>query len=150
MTLQINKGRRKTFDIEYAEVTEDNMQEVATWCGGVVGRGDAGENLFIRLLDTNAMNATQTKAFAGDVVVKHLELHTFKKFTAKAFEKSYESVVIRHIARDAATGEIITETEAKENPEGSTIESVEHHGGPTETEKEADKNAALPRDADPS
>lgn len=133
MTLTIHKGRRKTFDIEYIDVTEENMRDVADWCDGVVGKEDEDGPSYIRVPDENAMNTRQKKAYVGDVVVRHLELNTFKCFSKKAFDKSYESVVIRHIARDSATGEIITETEAKENPSETTIESVE-----------------LPRDADPS
>ena len=38
MELNIDKGRRKSFDIECVEVTDENLAAVATWCKGKVGR----------------------------------------------------------------------------------------------------------------
>lgn len=144
--MDIQHGRRKSFDIEYVVVTEENIEDVAKWCKGVVGAEkpkdpkDPNEKpiRFIRTVDKNAMNTRQTKAFVNDLIVKHLELNSFKSFSQKSFDKSYEGVTIAHVDRDATTGEFVSEAFAKENPSTTVHETV------TLT------NAELPHDADPS
>lgn len=129
--MDIKKGRRKSFDIEYVIVTEDNLSEVAEWSGGI--KSGEGKDAFIRLTDKGAINQVQTKAFIGDVVVHHMELNTYKKFGRKAFNKSYEETTEHVIGRDSSTGQYISQATAAANPETTTVEHVE-----------------LPRDADPS
>lgn len=144
--MDIKKGRRKQFDIEFVVVDENNINEVAEWCGGVVS--GEGRDQFIRLIDKGAMNTMQTKAFVGDVVVQHMELRTFKKFTRKTFNKSYEEIVAHGDNRDAVTGKYVTEEYAGEHPE-TTVKETDiraaqaQHARKTET-------VELPRDADPS
>lgn len=162
MELLIEHGQRKTFPIEYVVVTDENIEAAAKWSGGNVGEetvpadGDTPEKKisFVRVNDQNAMNTRQKKAYVGDVIVHHLELKSFKAFGVKSFNKSYDAIDIRELNRDATTGEIVTHAFAVENPETTVTEQVEfaRRFDPdtsqlTATEKEADKNAALPRDA---
>lgn len=86
--MDIKKARRKSFEVEYVEVTKDNLDEVASWCGGEVDRSDS-ENPFVRIKDKNAMNARQTKGFAGDLILKSNT--SFKSFSKKAFKRSFET-----------------------------------------------------------
>jgi hypothetical protein len=141
--MEIKQGRRKSFDIEFVLVTESNLQEVATWASAAVG--GKGKDRFIRLDDKGAQNPLQKKAFIGDFIVRHLDLDTYKKFSRKAFNASYEETEEREQSRSSISGEYVSHAEAAANPETTVTETVEV--GLTETEKEADKNAALPRDA---
>lgn len=134
--MDIKKGRRKSFDIEYVYVTEENIKEIAEWCGGIVG--GEGKDVFIKIIDKGAINTMQTKAFLGDIIVHHLDMKSFKKFGRKSFNKSYEEVVAsgvkeREDDRSSVTGQYVTEKFAHENPDTTEHETTE-----------------LPRDADPS
>lgn len=133
--MDIKHGRRKSFDIEFVEVTEDNIQEVADWCCGVIG--GEGKDRFIKIIDKGAINPMQTKAFIDDLVVHHLELRTFKKFGRKSFSKSYEEIVAegrkaQEHDRSAESGQYVSHEEAVADPEHTVHETD------------------LPRDADPS
>lgn len=121
--MDIKNGRRKTFDIEYVTVTEENIDEVATWCGGTIS--GEGKDRFIKISDKGAINQMQTKAFLGDVVVRHMELNTFKKFGQKAFGKSYEEIEVVEHSRDAISGEYVSDEEAAANPETTVTETTE-------------------------
>lgn len=141
--MDIKTGRRKSFDIEFVRVTETNMDEVATWAVATVG--GTGKDRYIKLDDKGAQNPLQKKAFVGDFVVRHLELGTFKKFNRKAFTASYEETEERVLNRSSESGQFVSHEEVVANPGTTVTETVEV--GLTETEIEADKNAALPRDA---
>lgn len=127
-------GRRKTFDIEYVIVDEDNIEEIAAWCGGTIG--GEGKDRFIRIFDKNALNTRQTKAFFGDYVVHSKDTKTFKSFGRKAFNKTFvplEATVTKELDRSAETGKFVSHETAAANPETTVHETV-----------------VLPRDADPS
>lgn len=153
--MEIKQGRRKSFDIEFALVTENNLQDVATWSRGVVG--GKGRDRFVRLDDKGAQNPLQKKAFIGDFIVHHLELDTFKKFSRKAFNASYEETEERQLDRSSETGQFVSHEEAVANPSETVTETVEVR---TSAEQKADEvpgvaymhpsNTELPRDADPS
>lgn len=138
--MDIQQGRRKSFNIEYVVVTEDNLKEVALWCGGVVGGED--KDRFVKIVDKGAINQMQTKAFIGDIVVHHQDLDTFKKFGRKAFGKSYEEIDTEVVHRDATDGQYVSEEYAGEHP-STTVRETEEVSRPVGTTE-------LPRDADPS
>jgi hypothetical protein len=116
------------------------MQEVAVWCGGVVGGED--KDRFVKIVDKGAINQMQTKAFIGDIVVHHQDLDTFKKFGRKAFGKSYEDIATEVQHRDATDGHYVSEEYAGEHP-STTVKEHTEVSRPIES-------AELPRDADPS
>lgn len=159
MELITKHGRRKSFPIEFVEVTEDNIDQVATWSGGVVG--GEGKHRFIKLLDKAAINSQQTKAFINDVVVFSKETRTYKKFTRKAFNKAFEEVHSQVVHKDAGDGKFVSEDTAAANP-GTTIQQsvdipvdVREEVIATAQDKGIDPkllglNPDLPRDADPS
>jgi hypothetical protein len=126
--MDIKKAHRKSFDVEYVEVTEETIDEVAAWCGGVVGVQD--DVRYIRIVDKNAINTRQTKAFVGDLVVHHLELKGFKSFGKKTFYKSFDdtdvlaSHLLTEMFRSAETGQFVTEEFAEENP-ATTVKETE-------------------------
>jgi hypothetical protein len=77
---------RKQFPVEAVLVTEENFEEVANWCGGNI-KPDAAEGNYIRVHVKHPLNSRQTRAYAGDWVLKAGV--SFKVYTAKAFENSF-------------------------------------------------------------
>lgn len=128
--MEIKTARRKSFDVEYVVVSEENIEEVRDWCGGAIG--GEGADRFIRLIDKNAMNTRQTKAFIGDYVLKAGT--SFKSYGKKPFEKSFEPLEgnraavnqkMQKVTRSAETGQFVTHQEAEENPDTTVVETVE-------------------------
>lgn len=130
--MQIKLYNRKTFTIEAIRVTDENMVEVAAWCHGTieVERTDNGVKKFIRVKVRNPITDKQTKAFAGDWVMK--SKHGFKVYVNKAFSNSFEEQVV------------YTEADAKAHVEGGkddspTLESLDKRPDVV-TEEQALKN----------
>lgn len=82
------KYARRPFYVDVVEVTEENMTEVAEWCGGKV-RDDKDEP-FIKVRVRRPLHDRQTMAFVGDMVLKAGT--GFKVYTAEAFEKNFEEL----------------------------------------------------------
>lgn len=125
--MDIKSARRKSFDVTYVVVTEENIEEVAAWCNGEIG--GEGQERFVKVTDKNAISTRQAKAFVDDYVLKMSDTGTsFKAFTEKAFKKSYEPIVGRGehktVARSAKTGEFVSHEEAEANPDTTVVEKV--------------------------
>ena len=74
---------RKPFEIQAVRVTEENMEDVAKWCGGEILTTEAGKR-YIKVDVTRPLNEKQTKAFAGDWALKvksSIKVYTHKAFT---------------------------------------------------------------------
>jgi hypothetical protein len=127
--MDIKSARRKSFDVTYVIVSEENIEEVAAWCGGEIG-GEGAER-FVKVTDKNAISARQTKAFVGDYILKMSESGTsFKAFTEKAFNKSYEPIVAsgekaREVSRSAQSGQFVSHEEAEKHPDVTVTETVQ-------------------------
>lgn len=80
---------RKPFYVDAVEVTAENMEEAAAWCGGRIWQSDNGDK-YIKVHVHRPLNERQTKAFVGDHILKHDK--AFKVYTPKAFENSFEAV----------------------------------------------------------
>ena len=95
--MKVQKFARKVFFVDGVEVTKENLEEVAEWCGGSVKTTTAKpeENLeaqpYVKVPILKYVNERQTKAFVGDVVTK--SGNQFKVYTASAFRKSFEELV---------------------------------------------------------
>lgn len=84
--LEISRWTRKPFDVEAVQVTEDNAEEVATWCQGTIVRHEEGGD-YIKVRVLRVINEKQTRAYIGDWV---LYAGTgYKVYTDKAFKKSF-------------------------------------------------------------
>jgi hypothetical protein len=124
MSINTEKFARKPFYVDAIQVTEENMQEVAKWCDGTVEGTDAGEN-FIKVRVHRPLNERQTKAFVNDWIL--YAGSGYKIYTPKAFNHSFERVeagVVKHIYRDAKSGELTTEAYAAAHPDTTVRESV--------------------------
>lgn len=82
---------RKPFLVDTVEVTAENMEEVAKWCGGKIDSIERGNRTikFIKVPVSRPMNERQTKAFIGDRVLRAGK-KSFKCYTAKAFDDCFE------------------------------------------------------------
>lgn len=85
---------RKTFSVDGIQITEDNMVEVAKWCGGVIkqldeAKGEASGNRYIWVDVTNPINERQNEGWPGHWVLKASQ--GFKVYTDRAFHNSFET-----------------------------------------------------------
>lgn len=107
---------RKPFEVEAAQVTEDNLNEIQDWCQGTIMSEDDGAQ-YVKVRVNRAMNERQTKAFPGDWVL--FAGTGFKVYTNKAFAKTFQKA--------AAEPEVVTPvppTQAKaEAPTGVVVVS---------------------------
>ncbi len=147
--LNIKDGRRKAFAIKYVEVTEENFRAVADWCGGVAG--GEGKDRFVRVIDKNAMNQRQTKAFLGDFMLWSEETRSYKAFSRKSFNKAFERLEHVEHDRSSVTGKYVSEAEAEAHPETTVHETDEAViVTPDGVDPKSLGMTELPRDADPS
>lgn len=79
--------------VEAVQVTLENVNEVAEWCGGVVHiwKGRKGvEKPFIKVDVKHPLGKRQTEGRLGDWIL--FANDGFKVYTDKAFKKSYQPV----------------------------------------------------------
>lgn len=87
------KFARKAFYVEAVVVTDENMEEVAKWCGGEVKTGkdrDQQDARYIQVNVARAIHPNQTKAFVGNRVLRSGA--NFKVYTEKAFQATFETI----------------------------------------------------------
>ena len=78
---------RKPFYVDAVQVTKENMEEVAKWCGGDI-QHDLNGIGFIKALQHRSKTIPKTRAFVGDWVLS--SKIGFRVYTNGAFEKSFE------------------------------------------------------------
>jgi hypothetical protein len=93
MSLIIEEYTRKPFNIEAVQVTRENMEEVAKWCGGVV-QLDAKNKRYIKVDVNLPLTEKQTKAYLDDWVLKsdNRGKGRFKVYTHKAFVHCFDKI----------------------------------------------------------
>lgn len=83
---------RKPFFVDAVKVTEENLDAVAKWCGGVVktvaASGERKEASYIKVDVQRPLHENQTKAFPGSWVLASGS--NFKVYTNKAFRASFD------------------------------------------------------------
>lgn len=96
MAITPQKYVRKPFAVDAVEVTEDNMHDVAKWCGGRVRTdtrswGNRKGQKFIKVRVANPLNERQTMAYIGDwVLSSNTGPNGYKVYTPRAFVESFE------------------------------------------------------------
>lgn len=94
--MQLEKYVRKPFEIEAVQVTEENFEEVASWCKGELQTTDDSapevdrSNCFIKVKVFKPMGDRQTQAYAGDWVL--FFNGGFKVYLDASFQRSFEKV----------------------------------------------------------
>lgn len=90
--METSKYVRKSFDVDAIQVTDENIEEVAQWCGGTIETPHAlslEEAKHIKVRVRYPINERQTKAFVGDWVLN--SGRGFKVYTNNAFNKQFVS-----------------------------------------------------------
>lgn len=95
MSLKIEEYQRKPFTIDAVQVTLDNMQEVAEWCGGeiIIEKQHGRLIQYIKVPVSRPMTERQTKAFVEDWVLKAGT--GFKTYSKVAFPKNFEKSALQ-------------------------------------------------------
>lgn len=99
---------RKPFEVQAVQVTEENFEAVAAWCGGTIvtarapkeDDGVAEEKRYIKVNVSRPLNERQTQAYVGDWLLeaeRGLKVYADGPFTrnfAKADDKPQELFVM--------------------------------------------------------
>lgn len=94
MTLKTEKFIRKVRPVEAVKITEENIIEVATWCGGlhIPAPGLTGETNkqdYIHVAVSNPNSPTGNRAFPDSWLVRE-DFRRYRIVTNKVFKNSYE------------------------------------------------------------
>jgi hypothetical protein len=76
---------RKPFYVQAAQVTEENITQVARWCEGTIL---IDERPYIKVKVKRPLAERQTRAFVGDWVLS--SGNGYKVYTQASFEKNFE------------------------------------------------------------
>jgi hypothetical protein len=93
MSLDIGKYERTPFYVDAVQITLDNMEDVAKWCGGEIKRQVRNRDTVVQYIEvdvTNPVSARQGKAFVGNWALKTNS--GFKVYTERAFESCFKEV----------------------------------------------------------
>lgn len=85
------KYSRIPFDVDGIRITEDNMVDVARWCGGDIVREFVGEDVektYIRCRVAKPVTDRQTRGYVGDWVL--YTPHGYKVYTNRAFTQCFQ------------------------------------------------------------
>ena len=91
--LKIGRAMRKPFYVDVVRVTKDNMAQVAEWCSGelrMLNREGSEPVPYIQVQVIRPVNDRQTRAFAGDWVIKTET--GWKVYTHKAYKDSFDNL----------------------------------------------------------
>lgn len=93
MTITTKKFCRKPFYVDGIQVTEENINDVAAWCGGEVleqepKKGDPKK--YIKVDVRRPLHHRQTMAFVNDWILKAGT--GFKVYTESAFDSNFDPV----------------------------------------------------------
>lgn len=89
--LEIQEFSRRSFDVEAVKVTEENMAEVARWCGGSIKRTGSHEkyvNVPVKQPSNPTKNRNLFRAFVDYWVLKSDT--GFRVYTQSGFEAAFE------------------------------------------------------------
>jgi len=107
MTIVTERFIRKPLYVDAVQVTEDNFEEIASWCQGEIRNNDGSDDpdspggSYIHVRVHNPRSPRQTKGFIGDWL-----LYTergYKVYTDKAFHGSFDR--LDGVAKDRADQE---------------------------------------------
>jgi len=93
--MDIQTFTRKPFHVQAVRVTQENMIEVAKWCGGKVidrpnPKNKSQEQYYVKVDVERPMTEKQTMAFIGNYVVK--TARGFKVYTKGGMDKTFDEV----------------------------------------------------------
>lgn len=134
--IETKKYIRKPLYVDAVQVTEENFDEIVTWCQGEAPNDDGPQaKKYIKVRVHNPKNIRQSQAFVGDWL-----LYTergYKVYTNKAFHASFNPVI------EVQDGEGETETttlvEVVDATPQSIAQAVEENTKAREAQEEIEK-----------
>lgn len=94
MSITTEKYARTTFYVEAVQVTAENIEDVAKWCGGELKHETRQGRRLVQYIEVevnNPMSEKQKRAFVGNWVLKAGT--GFKVYTEKAFRSCFYKVI---------------------------------------------------------
>lgn len=90
--LEVREFTRRSFPVQAVEVTEENLKEVAQWCGGKVKtfHGETYIHVPVKMPNNPYKSPNPFKAFIGYRVLKSET--GFRVYRPDAFEAAFEPV----------------------------------------------------------
>lgn len=114
-----NRFTRYSFDVVAERATEENMLELALWCGGIIAVNDGAfpdrSEHYIQVPVRRARNFMQTMAFAGDWIVRFG--NSFKVYTDEAFKRDFHGSAKTPEERRSAIYDLVRSAMAKQDAE---------------------------------
>jgi hypothetical protein len=86
--MQTSVYNRKPLQVEAIQVTDDNLYEIAKWCGGDVHTHPVNSKKHIEVKVLHPLHKKQSRAAIGDWVLKSEQ--GFKIYADSAFRKGFE------------------------------------------------------------
>lgn len=86
--IEINRYARRPFFVDAAQVTEENMQELADWCSGHIITTNTDK--YIKVKVKRPTNPRQTTAMVGDWIL--VSEYGYKVFSQRNFELKFSKV----------------------------------------------------------
>lgn len=87
--MEIQKFVRRPFAVRGVQVTEENMEEVASWCGGKIQYDPLDAPIYIEVNVKHALNDRQRQAYVGDYVLSTKK--GFKVYLERAFHTNFKA-----------------------------------------------------------
>ena len=84
--METNTFIRKPLTVQAVQVTDDNLYDVAKWCGGDVHTANGKKHIQVNVL--HPLHQKQSRAGVGDWVLKSAQ--GFKIYADTAFTKGFE------------------------------------------------------------
>lgn len=90
--------QRKPFRVQAIQVTDENLSDLAEWCGGAVRLEEDGFDGFKSYVDVPTTKATsryrlqRVRAYVGDWLVRLTEDNNFKIYKTRSFLEIFEEV----------------------------------------------------------
>ncbi|QJD49647.1 hypothetical protein HWD32_gp72 [Gordonia phage Secretariat] len=97
--LEIQTFQRKPFQVEAVQITEENFEKVAAWCGGSIVTVQETRHQallpgkpkrFIQVNVTRPLSKRQTEAYVGDWIL--FASKGYKVYANRPFLKNFESI----------------------------------------------------------
>jgi uncharacterized protein involved in type VI secretion and phage assembly len=91
--------QRKPFRVQAIQVTDDNLTELAEWCGGEVRLEEDGFDAFKSYVDVpiakpaGRYRLQRVRAYVGDWLVRLTEDNVFKIYKTRSFLEIFEEVL---------------------------------------------------------
>ncbi|QPL14718.1 hypothetical protein SEA_SCHWARTZ33_73 [Gordonia phage Schwartz33] len=121
--LEIQAFQRKPFQVQAVQITEENFEKVAAWCGGSIVTVQETRHQallpgkpkrYIQVNVTRPLSKRQTEAYVGDWIL--FASKGYKVYANRPFLKNFESIPEElFVTNEAAFGDEVVRTEVTDH-----------------------------------